>query len=36
MGVQFAAVCARVLRLAEERGLGHIVPTDLFLEETSP
>lgn len=36
MGVQFAAVCARVLHLAEERGLGHIVPTDLFLEETSP
>jgi ornithine cyclodeaminase/alanine dehydrogenase-like protein (mu-crystallin family) len=36
MGLQFAAVCARVLRLAEERGLGHIVPTDLFLEETSP
>ena len=36
MGVQFAAVCARVLALAEQRGLGHEVPTDLFLEETSP
>ena len=36
MGVQFAAVCARALELAEERGLGHVVPTDWFLEETSP
>lgn len=36
MGIQFAAVCARALRLAEERGLGHTVPTDWFLEETSP
>jgi alanine dehydrogenase len=36
MGVQFAAVCARALQLAEERGLGHVVPTDWFLEETSP
>jgi ornithine cyclodeaminase/alanine dehydrogenase-like protein (mu-crystallin family) len=36
MGVQFAAVCARALALAEERGLGHVVPTDWFLEETSP
>jgi ornithine cyclodeaminase/alanine dehydrogenase-like protein (mu-crystallin family) len=36
MGVQFAAVCARALKLAEERGLGHVVPTDWFLEETSP
>jgi alanine dehydrogenase len=36
MGIQFAAVCARALELAEERGLGHTVPTDWFLEETSP
>ncbi|GHH87967.1 hypothetical protein GCM10018793_65820 [Streptomyces sulfonofaciens] len=36
MGVQFAAVCARALELAEQRGLGHEVPTDWFLEETSP
>ncbi len=36
MGVQFAAVCARALKLAEERDLGHVVPTDWFLEETSP
>lgn len=36
MGLQFAAVCARVLALAEERDLGHVVPTDWFLEETSP
>jgi alanine dehydrogenase len=36
MGVQFAAVCARALALAEERELGHVVPTDWFLEETSP
>lgn len=36
MGLQFAAVGARVLALAEEHGLGHVVDTDLFLEETSP
>lgn len=36
MGLQFAAVCARALELAERRNLGHIVPTDWFLEETSP
>ncbi|GAB3002552.1 ornithine cyclodeaminase family protein [Amycolatopsis acidiphila] len=36
MGIQFAAVCARALKLAEERELGHVVPTDWFLEETSP
>lgn len=36
MGLQFAAVCARVLKLAEERDLGHTVPTDWFLEETTP
>lgn len=36
MGIQFAAVCARTLALAQERGLGHEVPTDWFCEETSP
>lgn len=36
MGLQFAAVCARVLELAEERDLGHTIPTDWFLEETTP
>ena len=36
MGIQFAAVGARVLELAAERGLGHEVPTDWLLEETSP
>jgi alanine dehydrogenase len=36
MGLQFAAVCARALKLAEERELGHVVPTEWFLEETSP
>jgi ornithine cyclodeaminase len=36
MGLQFAAVCSRALALAAERGLGHEVPTEWFLEETSP
>ncbi|WP_206915484.1 ornithine cyclodeaminase family protein [Alicyclobacillus suci] len=36
MGLQFAAVGARVLALAEARGLGHEVPTEWFLETTSP
>jgi len=36
MGIQFAAVGARVLELAAERGLGHEVPTGWLLEETSP
>jgi alanine dehydrogenase len=36
MGLQFAAVGARVLQRAEERGLGHVIDTDWFLEETSP
>lgn len=36
MGLQFAAVCARALELAERQDLGHVVPTDWFLEETSP
>ncbi|MBX5467480.1 MAG: ornithine cyclodeaminase family protein [Firmicutes bacterium] len=36
MGLQFAAVGARVLELAEERNLGHVIPTEWFLEETSP
>jgi ornithine cyclodeaminase/alanine dehydrogenase-like protein (mu-crystallin family) len=36
MGLQFAAVGAGVLRRAEERGLGREVPTEWFLEETTP
>lgn len=36
MGVQFAAVGSRILRLAEERDLGHVIPTDWFLEDTTP
>jgi ornithine cyclodeaminase/alanine dehydrogenase-like protein (mu-crystallin family) len=36
MGLQFAAVGAGVLRRAEARALGHVVPTDWFLEETTP
>jgi ornithine cyclodeaminase len=36
MGLQFAAVGARVLALAAARGLGHEVPTGWLLEETSP
>ena len=36
MGLQFAAVCSRVLELAERAGLGHEIPTDWFLEETTP
>lgn len=34
MGLQFAAVGARALALAEQRGLGHEIPTDWFLEDT--
>jgi alanine dehydrogenase len=34
MGLQFAAVGARVLELAEQRGLGHVIPTAWFLEDT--
>jgi alanine dehydrogenase len=36
MGLQFAAVGAHVLQLAEEKNLGHVIPTEWFLEETSP
>jgi alanine dehydrogenase len=36
MGLQFAAVGARLLAKAEERDLGREVPTDWFLEETTP
>ena len=36
MGLQFAAVGAYVLGRCEQRGLGHVVPTEWFLEETSP
>ena len=36
MGLQFGAVGARVLELAEKLDLGHVVPTDWFLEDTTP
>lgn len=36
MGLQFAAVGARVLELAKKKGLGREVPTDWFLEATTP
>jgi ornithine cyclodeaminase/alanine dehydrogenase-like protein (mu-crystallin family) len=36
MGLQFAAVGARALALAEAKGLGHEVPTEWFLEDTTP
>ncbi len=36
MGLQFAAVGARALALAEAKGLGHEAPTEWFLEDTTP
>lgn len=36
MGLQFAAVGARVLELAEARGLGREIPTEWFCEDTTP
>ena len=36
MGIQFAAVGARVLARAEEKGIGRVIPTDWFLESTTP
>jgi alanine dehydrogenase len=36
MGLQFAAVGARIYELARARGLGREVPTDWFLESTTP
>jgi alanine dehydrogenase len=36
MGLQFAAVGARILAKAEEQGIGREVPTEWFLEETMP
>lgn len=36
MGLQFAAVGARALALAQAKGLGHEVPTEWFLEDTTP
>jgi ornithine cyclodeaminase/alanine dehydrogenase-like protein (mu-crystallin family) len=32
-GLQFAAVAGRVYQLAKERGLGHTVPTEWFLQD---
>jgi ornithine cyclodeaminase len=34
MGIQFAAVGSKIFELAEQRDLGHVIPTDWFLEET--
>jgi ornithine cyclodeaminase/alanine dehydrogenase-like protein (mu-crystallin family) len=36
MGLQFAAVCSRVLERAEEADIGHEIPTDWLLEDTTP
>lgn len=36
MGIQFAALGAKVLEAAEKAGVGRKIPTDWFLEETSP
>jgi ornithine cyclodeaminase/alanine dehydrogenase-like protein (mu-crystallin family) len=36
MGIQFAAVGARVLALAERQAIGRVIPTDWFLEATTP
>lgn len=36
MGLQFAAVGARVLARANKMGLGRVVPTEWFLEDTTP
>ncbi len=36
MGIQFAAVGARVLELAKQEGLGREIPTDWFLETIHP
>jgi ornithine cyclodeaminase/alanine dehydrogenase-like protein (mu-crystallin family) len=36
MGLQFAAVGARTLAQAQAKGLGREVPTEWFVEETTP
>lgn len=36
MGIQFAAVGALAFKLAKAKGLGREVPTEWFLEETTP
>jgi len=36
MGIQFAAVGAKILELAEQQNLGHVIPTEWFTEDTTP
>jgi ornithine cyclodeaminase/alanine dehydrogenase-like protein (mu-crystallin family) len=36
IGLQFAAVGARLFQLARRRGLGHEIPTDWFLQSVHP
>jgi alanine dehydrogenase len=36
MGIQFAAVGARVLALAEKKDIGRVIPAEWFLESTTP
>jgi hypothetical protein len=36
VGAQFAAVGQHVYRLARERGLGHEIPIDWFVESVHP
>jgi alanine dehydrogenase len=35
MGIQFAAICARVLELGRARGLGTQLPVELFVSRRS-